>query len=152
MIEVESRMAFGTVRQNRSYPDREGSVLPRRSKIAVISYREIGERVRALRLAHDLTQTDLAKLLGTSQTALSETERGNRGLTVQQVVKLARALKASPNDILGEGKRQRANGSGPRDMRIARRLHRIESLPEGQRQAVLKLLDGIIEAHSRATS
>jgi transcriptional regulator with XRE-family HTH domain len=122
--------------------------LPRRSKITVISYREIGERVRGLRLAHDLTQTRLAKLLGTSQTALSEMERGNRGLTVQQVVKLARALKATPNEILGEGKRRRTNGSRPRDIRILRRLHRIEGLPEAQRQAVLKLLDGIIEAHT----
>jgi transcriptional regulator with XRE-family HTH domain len=145
-------MAFRTALENRPYSLRGESALPRRSKLAVISYREIGERVRALRLAHDLTQTELAKLLGTSQTALSETERGNRGLTVQQVVKLARALKATPNDILGEGKRQRANGSRPHDVRMLRRLHRIESLPEGQRQAVLKLLDGIIEAHSRTTS
>lgn len=145
---MTSRLALG----NRPYPLVERPVLPRRSKIAVISYRDIGERVRALRLAHDLTQTKLAKLLGTSQTALSEVERGNRGLTVQHVVKLARALKATPNDILGEGKRQRVNGGRPRDARILRRLHRIESLPEGQRQAVLKLLDGIIEAHSRTTS
>jgi transcriptional regulator with XRE-family HTH domain len=150
-IEVESRMAFGSVRGKRPYPLAERLGLPRRSKIAVISYGEIGERVRALRLAHDLTQTQLAKILGTSQTALSEMERGNRGLTVQQVVKLARALKATPNDILGEGKRQRGNGSRPRDVRILRRLHRIEGLPEGQRLAVLKLLDGIIEAHTRAT-
>ena len=126
--------------------------MPRPSKIAVISYRDIGERVRALRLAHDLTQAQLARLLGTSQTALSETERGNRGLTVQQVVKISRALKVTPNDILGDGRRQRSNGARPRDSRILRRLHRIERLPEAQRQAVLQLLDGIIKAHGHPAS
>lgn len=126
--------------------------MPRRSKISVISYKDIGERVRALRLARDLTQTQLAKILGTSQTALSETERGNRGLTVQQVVKLSRSLKVTPNDILGSGQRQRPHGR-PRDARVLRRLSRIEHLPDAQRQAVLKILDGIIEAHaSRSTS
>lgn len=124
--------------------------MPRPSKISVISYKEIGERVRALRLGRDLTQSQLAKILGTSQTAVSEIERGNRGLTVQQVVKFSRALKVTPNDVLGDGKRQRSNGARPRDARIVRRLHRIEKLPEAQRQAVLKVLDGIIEAHSRS--
>jgi transcriptional regulator with XRE-family HTH domain len=126
--------------------------VPKRSKISVISYKDIGERVRALRLAQDLTQMQLAKILGTSQTALSETERGNRGLTVQQVVKLSKALKVTPNDILGAGKRQRPNGR-PRDARVLRRLSRIEKLPDSQRQAVLKILDGIIAVHAhRATS
>ena len=124
--------------------------MPRPSKIRAISFKEIGERVRALRMARDLTQTALARILGTSQTALSEMERGNRGLTVQQVVKLSRALKVTPNDILGDGRRQRPNDARPRDTRIVRRLHRIEMLPDAQRQAVLKLLDGIIEAHSSA--
>ncbi len=121
--------------------------MPRRSKISVISYKDIGERVRALRLASNRTQTQLAKVLGTTQTALSEVERGNRGLTVQQVVKISKALKVTPNDILGEGKRQRP-ASRPHDARVLRRLSRIEKLPDAQRQAVLKILDGIIEAHA----
>jgi transcriptional regulator with XRE-family HTH domain len=125
--------------------------LPRPSKIRVISYKEIGQRVRGIRLANDLTQAELAKLLGTSQTALSELERGNRGLTVQQVVKLARALGVTPNDVLGEGKRDRTQ-KRPRDARVLRRLYRLEQLPEAQRLAVLKVLDGIIEAHAQKSA
>lgn len=121
--------------------------MPRPSKISVVSFKDVGQRVRALRLSHDLTQAQLAKLLGTSQTALSELERGNRGLTVQQVVKLSKALRTTPNEILGEGKRSRAVRPQP-PARILRRLARIESLPAPQQQAVLKLLDGIIEAHA----
>jgi len=125
-----------------------GSSLPRPSKISVISYAEIGLRVRELRERQGLTQVKLAKVLGTSQAALSQVEHGSRGLTVQQVVKLARVLGATPNEILGDGKRARANGK-PKSGRIMRRLYRIETLPEGQQQAVLKLLDGIIEAHGK---
>jgi transcriptional regulator with XRE-family HTH domain len=125
-----------------------GRSLPRPSKIAVVSYAEIGQRLRELRERQGLTQVKLAKALGTSQAALSQVEHGSRGLTVQQVVKLARVLGATPNEILGEGKRARPNGR-PKSTRILRRLYRIERLPESQQQAVIKLLDGIIEAHGR---
>lgn len=122
--------------------------MPRPSKLRVVSFKDIGERVRALRLAADLTQAQLARTLGTTQTALSEIERGNRGLTVQHVVKLARALKVTPNDILGEAKRTRPR-KRPGDTRILKRMYRLEQLPEAQRLAALKILDGIIEAHLR---
>jgi transcriptional regulator with XRE-family HTH domain len=118
--------------------------LPTPSKIAVISYRAIGARVRTLRQEKDLTQTQLAKVLGTRQTAVSEIERGNRGLTVQQLVKLARALKTTPDAILGE---ENGHQPRPKSAKILRRLHRIEQLPETQQDAVLKVIDGVIKAH-----
>jgi transcriptional regulator with XRE-family HTH domain len=119
--------------------------LPTRSKIAVVSFRDVGARIRTLRQERDLTQTDMAKLLGTKQTAVSEVERGNRGLTVQQLVKLARALKTSPNELLGEGNH---NTPRPKRARLLRRLHRIELLPQDQQDALLKLIDGAIKAHA----
>ena len=122
--------------------------MPRRSKLRVVSFKDIGERVRALRLAGNLTQAQLARTLGTTQTALSEIERGNRGLTVQHVVKLARALGATPNDILGAMKQARPR-KRPSDLRVLRRMYLLEQLPEAQRLAALKVLDGIIEAHLR---
>ncbi len=122
--------------------------MPTRSKISVISYRDIGARIRTLRQQRDLTQTELAKMLGTRQTAVSELERGNRGLTVQQLVKIARVLKASPNEILGEGKNETAQ---PQSARLLRRLHRIEQLPANQQEALLELIDSAIKVHRRAS-
>ena len=121
--------------------------MPRPSKITVISYRDIGARVRVLRQELGFTQAKLAKILGTTQTALSEVERGNRGLTVQQVVKLARSLKVSPNDILGE---RTGDERRPQSAKVLRRLHLIEQLPGPQQDAVLKVIDGIIKAHRSA--
>jgi len=118
--------------------------VPRPSKVRVVSFKEVGERVRAIRLANELTQAELAKKLGTTQTALSEIERGNRGISLQQVVKLSRALKSTPNDLLGEGK----NGGAPplTNARLLRRLRRIETLPHAQQEAVLKVIDSVIGA------
>lgn len=118
-------------------------------KTRAVSFKAIGDRVRALRERSDLTQTQLAKKLGTSQTAVSEVERGRRGLTIHQVVRLAKAMKATPNEILGDGKRERTVSPRPSSSRILRRLYRIEQLPEAQQQVVLKLLDSILEVHSR---
>src|SRR5512138_2205839 len=77
--------------------------LPRPPKEEVVSKKQIGERLRALRQARELTQAELAEILGTKHTNVSGVERGVRGLTVQQIVKLARALDVSPDAILGNG-------------------------------------------------
>jgi len=122
--------------------------LPRPSKIRVVSFKDVGQRVRELRIATGRTQAQLAKTLGTTQTALSEIERGNRGLTVQQVVKLSRSLKTSPNDILGES----GNGSQsePTSPRLLRRLRRLEKLPKVHQDAILKVLDSLLKAQEES--
>jgi hypothetical protein len=65
---------------------------------------------------------------------------------IQQLVKLARALKSSPNDILGEGTNGRH--TPPTGKRVLRHLRRIESLAVDQQDAVLKLIDGVIKLHA----
>ena len=122
--------------------------MPRPSKIRVVSFKDVGRRVRELRIAADRTQANLAKTLGTTQTAVSEIERGNRGLTVQQVVKLSRALKTSPNEVLGESKNGRHNE--PTSPRLLRRLRRLERLPKVQQDAILKIVDGLLKAQEDA--
>ena len=148
MIDMFVKKEFRAAQETALRLEPGDSSLPRPSKIAVISYAEVGQRVRELRQRQGLTQVKLAKSLGTSQAALSQVEHGRRGLTVQQVVKLARALGATPNEILGDGKRARPRAK-PKNGRILRRLYRIEKLPQSQQQAVLKILDGIIEAHGK---
>ena len=41
---------------------------------------KLSQRIRAMREDHDLTQTDIAKLLNTSQTVYSRYERDERTL------------------------------------------------------------------------
>ena len=119
MIDMPVKEEFQAANETDPILASGGSYVPRPSKIAVISYVEIGQRVRELRQRGGFTQ-----------------------------VKLARTLGATPNEILGDGKRARANAQ-PKNGRILRRLYRIEKLPQSQQQAVLKVLDGIIEAHGK---
>lgn len=62
---------------------------------------QIGDRLRALREDRDLTQTDVARLLSTSQSYYSEYELGKRPIPVQHVVTLCRFYRVSADYLLG---------------------------------------------------
>jgi transcriptional regulator with XRE-family HTH domain len=80
-----------------------------------------------------------AEALGTYQTVVSAIERGVRGLTVQQVAKLASILGTSLDDILGPGRRP---GNGTlKDRRFLRRFEKIERLSKRDKQVLLKNID-----------
>jgi len=117
--------------------------VPRPAKHVVLSKKEIGERLRAVREERRITQVELAKTLGTHQASLSQIERGIRGMTLQQVVRLARALHVAPDRILGVDK---GNGSQatPRNERLMRRVRRIEHLSVKQQEAVIRMLDAFL--------
>jgi transcriptional regulator with XRE-family HTH domain len=123
----------------------KGVLVPTPPKHVVLSRKEIGARLRTIRKARGMTQTQLAKALGTQQTAVSQVEIGNRGLTVQQVVKLAKAMKVSTDAILGP-----SNGTNeellPNDRRLIRRLQQIEKLPKAEKQALLKTIDAFLKS------
>ncbi len=61
----------------------------------------IGDRLRALREDRDLTQTDVARLLSTSQSYYSEYELGKRPIPVQHVITLCRFYRVSADYLLG---------------------------------------------------
>ena len=50
---------------------------------------KLSQRIRAMREDHDLTQTDIAKLLNTSQTVYSRYERDERTLPTEMLYTLA---------------------------------------------------------------
>jgi len=122
--------------------------LPRPPKHVVLSRQEIGERLRSLREPRRITQVELAKMLGTHQASVSQIERGIRGLTLQQAVKLARALRVSPDKLLGVGKVD-GGAPTPRNEKLMRRIRRIELLSSEQQDAVVKILDGFLDAQGR---
>lgn len=119
--------------------------LPRPPKHTVFSKKEVGGRIRTLRQARGLTQVDLAETLEITQSNLSAIERGVRGLTVHQVVKLAHALRSTTDEILSPAK---ATAKGDqdtlKDRRFLRRLQKVDQLPERDQQALLRTLDAFL--------
>ena len=60
------------------------------------NYREaIGKKIIALRNKKNLTQTQLAKSVGTSQSAINRIEKGNQNLSLDMVAKLSQTLGES---------------------------------------------------------
>ena len=59
------------------------------------------ERIRALREDHDLTQEQVAKYLGTSQTMYARYERGANELPLRHLVALCELYHVSADEILG---------------------------------------------------
>lgn len=56
--------------------------------------------LRARRKALDLTQDDLAKLIGAQQPYVADLENGIRHPTLETIAKLSEALKVSPDFFL----------------------------------------------------
>jgi transcriptional regulator with XRE-family HTH domain len=116
--------------------------VPRRPKQIAVSNEEIGQRIRALREDRGLSQVELAKKLQLTQSNLSAIERGTRGVTVNQVVRITKALAASTDEILLESK---AAEPGPRpSKKVMRRLRRALELTEGDQRILFQLLDGLL--------
>ena len=122
--------------------------MPSGTKRPAFPKKEIGARLRALRLERGISQVELAKLIGTHQTAVSQVEVGRRGVSLRQILRLCRALNVRPDRILGE------NHDGPRvkrlrDGRVMRRLEKIQTLPPAKERALLQMVDAFIEKHGR---
>lgn len=119
--------------------------LPRPAKEEVLSKTDVGQRVRALRHARDLSQGQLAAILGIPPTNVSAIERGVRGLSIQQLAKLASALSVSPAEILVS-----ADPKPSRAPKLSRRFEQIQSLPRTKRRMLYEMIDVFLDRHGRS--
>jgi transcriptional regulator with XRE-family HTH domain len=67
-----------------------------------------GRHLKLLRVARDLTQVELAKRAGMSRTFIGHLERGQRGVNVASLGRLARALDLGVRDLLPDAVRARS--------------------------------------------
>lgn len=68
-----------------------------------MDYYEIGQRIRKMRKAHDLSQEELAEKIGISTTHMSHIETGNTKLSLPVLVAISQALEVQTDDLLFEG-------------------------------------------------
>ncbi len=59
-----------------------------------------GEKIKFLRKAQGITQSELAKKIGTTQAHLSDIERGIKGFSESMALKIATAFKVSLTEII----------------------------------------------------
>lgn len=108
-----------------------------------IALEPFGRRLKRIRKAKGLTQVELARLLGTTQSVLSDYERGKLRLNAYLIVRLAKTLDVSTDYLLG----YKATGSPRRrsiDRHFRQRLEQVSLLPLTEKKALLKTLDGYL--------
>jgi transcriptional regulator with XRE-family HTH domain len=122
--------------------------VPRLGKyVAPVDEKTIAKRLRDLRKARGLTQSEIAAQLAIPQTLLSEYERGTVRLHGAMVAALAKTLHVTTDELLGL-KPLKENGSF-QDRRFFRRLQRIEQLPRRAKQTLLKTIDLYLQGAER---
>ncbi len=62
----------------------------------------MAENLRALRLAAHISQEELAELCGLHRTYISDIERCNRNVSIDNIEKIAKALHITASDLLKE--------------------------------------------------
>ena len=85
-------------------PDRNMPVKHEYSYAAVdaasdMSHNAHMKNVRALRIARNLTQVQLAELAGVNQATVSKAERGEMNITMNNIIALAAALQVEPVEL-----------------------------------------------------
>jgi transcriptional regulator with XRE-family HTH domain len=68
----------------------------------MISQKELGLKIKAWREGKSLSQEDLAKAIRISRVAISDVERGNRGLNAQELAQIASYFGVSADYLLSE--------------------------------------------------
>ncbi len=92
----------------------------------------IGNALRAARLQRNLSQSGLARIAGVSASAISQAERGQRGLSLETVLGLATGLNVTLDELL--------RGEVATGYRLGRRRHSRRQLSDG-RGGPIALLD-----------
>lgn len=64
----------------------------------------LGEAVRVLRQARGLSQEDFAHEVGVHRTYMGSVERGERNVTLQNILRIASALEITSADLLARAR------------------------------------------------
>ncbi len=67
-----------------------------------MDYYKIGQRIRKYRKARQLSQEQLAEIIGISTTHMSHIETGNTKLSLPVLVQLAKCLEVQTDDLLND--------------------------------------------------
>lgn len=101
-----------------------------------------GRRLRDIRERRDLSQKQLADLLGTDVMQVSRYERGIGLPSLETCVQLAAILRVSTDELLlGH---ERGEELAISDVRLLDKFQRLQELDKRDREAVIILIDGVL--------
>jgi len=108
----------------------------------------LGERLARLRKARNITQVELAAAVGVTQSLISFYEKGATEPSAAVMVQLARVLGVTADELLGLKPPQQARRSEGGDLRLMRKLQRVQQLSPKDRRSVVQFIDALVERQS----
>lgn len=108
---------------------------------------DLGARIASLRKEEDITQVELAEMLGVSQQTITAYESGRRRVPVSTLPTLAKLLGVSIEELIG-GHGKRGAKRGPAS-RLQQQLEQVSQLPRAQQKFVSQMLDTVLQQASR---
>jgi transcriptional regulator with XRE-family HTH domain len=129
-------------------PATSGTIAPLEANMAArVLENETGEgfsqRLRTLRKARDLSQTQLGEKAGLHYTHIGRFERGTSRPGGDTLKRLADALDTT-SDYLLDGASDEAAAARVTDRELLRQFQAVEHLPDADKQVVKTLLDAFI--------
>ncbi len=125
--------------------------MPKKSKFNLpplnLGKETLSERILRLRKERGYTQTELAEKIGIIRELISEYERGKIRPNYDMIIRLAMMLEVSTDELLGV-KPPSKNKNKP-NLKIKRRMNKIECLPPSQQNFILKAIDSHLKAFEK---
>ena len=110
----------------------------------IIGGETFGKRLARIRKEKGLTQVELAEKLGIIQVLVSDYERDKLRPYYDTVINFSKVLEVSADELLGLITNKK-NDYQP-SLKIARRMKKIEGLPEVHQKFILKAIDSHLKA------
>jgi len=107
----------------------------------------LGGRNASLRRQQDITQVQLAELIGVTQQTLNSYETGRRRVPVSLLPALAQRLGVAVEALLSDDTRAAAR-RGPRP-KLQQQMDRITQLPRARQQFVMQVIDSVLAQDGR---
>jgi transcriptional regulator with XRE-family HTH domain len=102
-------------------------------------------RIKKIRKLRGLTQKELADTIGITRDILASYESGRAHLNDEIIIRFALALQVSSDELLGL-KGNESLSSQPPNVRLVKRMQRIQNLPTADQKAILKNIDMFLKA------
>ena len=99
-----------------------------------------GKKLREARESKNLSQQDLAKLIGSAHTVIGRYERDEMKPSIDVVKRLAEELETTVGYLLGESE----DREFLKDPTMLKRLNDISKFPEADKSCILYALDAMI--------
>ena len=107
-------------------------------------YTDLGLRIAQARKAQNITQQQMATLLGISQQTVAHYEVGRLRIAVSTLRQLAEVLNFSVDELV-YGMATKEKGKRGPDSRLQQQIEKVRQLPRAKQQFVMDMLDTVIQ-------